>query len=393
MRAQKTLVLPPGLRIRNGKLHYRFMVAGAEYSASTGYAAIERNLTPALRSLSRARLLVESGQSDQLKVSPKPFNDAAAVFADWATGEYSEHPSSARRIGTSLVSLEAFFGAAPIHSITAGNVEEYKAWRRKAGIREITLRHDLHALSRLYQFAVKHRWCLRNLVRSVSIPSEAGAVRQNVLTRDDEALYFGGLIPGSTLYDAARLMLLTGMRPSEVLALTRNDVDADRKTVTIRAGKSRAARRTLTLVAEAYQIASRRAGGSSFYLFAGRGGGGMRQLNSAHDRHLAKINGPDEAGNRPPRELHVVLYDLRHTFASRMSEAGCPDSTLAAILGHANTRTLGRYVHPSQEAIDAAMVRFQRSEIRPGQTSDGGVSEGIPTGLAGRREGGARRPN
>ena len=41
----------------------------------------------------------------------------------------------------------------------------------------------------------------------------------------------------------------------------------------------------------------------------------------------------------------VVIYDLRHTFATRMAEKGCDLATLAAILGHSSIRMVQKYVH------------------------------------------------
>jgi len=58
--------------------------------------------------------------------------------------------------------------------------------------------------------------------------------------------------------------------------------------------------------------------------------------------------------------LEFVLYDLRHTFATRMVEAGCSLPALAAILGHNGLRMVMRYVHPQQEHKDAAMVRYEQ---------------------------------
>ena len=58
--------------------------------------------------------------------------------------------------------------------------------------------------------------------------------------------------------------------------------------------------------------------------------------------------------------LRFVLYDLRHTFATRMAEAGCPLATLAAILGHANLRSISKYVHPNEKDQHLAMDLYFR---------------------------------
>lgn len=369
--------LPPGLRIRAGQYHYRFMVAGVVYSAPTGYAATERNLTPALNKLASARKLVEAGEPEQLRLAPRPFSDAAMAFCDWADGEYREHPATARRLRTSMASCSEFFGRTPLHAIGAGELEDYKAWRRSCGIREITIRHDLHALSKLYQYGVKHRWCNRNATKLVAIPSDRDAVRQHVLSDDEEAAYFGAMIPGSTLADCAKLMLLTGMRPEETLALGKAHIDVEQGTLLVARGKTAAARRLLALVPDAVEILRRRMASPGPHVFPGRGNS-VQRVNGAHDRLLHRHNNPAE-GPKPELQLSFVLYDLRHTFATRMAEAGCPLPVLAAILGHANLRSIHRYVHVRPAVQQEAMLRYalaSRSKIGPSAPPKVAVSEG-----------------
>ena len=78
-----------------------------------------------------------------------------------------------------------------------------------------------------------------------------------------------------------------------------------------------------------------------------RHGTRLTKLNGSHDKTVAETG------------LKFVLYDLRHTFATRMAEAGCDLSTLAAILGHSSVRMVQRYVHITQAHQDAAMARYE----------------------------------
>jgi integrase len=61
--------------------------------------------------------------------------------------------------------------------------------------------------------------------------------------------------------------------------------------------------------------------------------------------------------------LAFVIYDFRHTFATRFTEATSGDVVaLAPILGHANLRTVMRYVHVSREHRRTQMARFVEAE-------------------------------
>jgi len=59
--------------------------------------------------------------------------------------------------------------------------------------------------------------------------------------------------------------------------------------------------------------------------------------------------------------LSMVMYDLRHTFATRAVERGVDLPKLAAILGHANLRSIMRYVHVSAQHIADGMRTFEQS--------------------------------
>jgi site-specific recombinase XerD len=53
-----------------------------------------------------------------------------------------------------------------------------------------------------------------------------------------------------------------------------------------------------------------------------------------------------------------VIYDFRHTFATRMAKGGCDIATLAKILGHGNLRSVQKYIHIDEEHVKLAMQRY-----------------------------------
>jgi integrase len=59
-----------------------------------------------------------------------------------------------------------------------------------------------------------------------------------------------------------------------------------------------------------------------------------------------------------------VLYSLRHTFLTRLGESGCDAWTLARIAGHSSIAMSTRYVHPSEDAVLAAVERLTGHNIR-----------------------------
>jgi len=359
------------LRKRGGKWHYRFKVDGKRYAGATGWAATKRNATKAQQIEAEHRQSLIEGRNPSLKVQVREFVYAAGEFLDWAKMAYRAHPNSYRRVATSFTSATEFFGKETVSLIDEGRLEAFKTWRvNEHKVRDITLRHDLHALSKFFGYALKQRWARENPVRKVTIPSDAEALRIHVITPEEQKQYFLRASKNQNLQDLAQLILNQGMRPDEVFSLRREDVDLERGQLSIRAGKSPAARRTLDLTSESRQILSRRLEGSSPWIFPSKRNPGMRltRLNGAHDRLCAKAI----AEGVP---LKFVLYDFRHTFATMMAQAGVDLATLAAILGHNSIRIVHRYVHPTAEHKRAAMLRYDEI-LRTGREGNGG--EGRP---------------
>jgi integrase len=244
-----------------------------------------------------------------------------------------------------------------VSTIDEGRIEAYKAWRvNEHGVRDITLRHDLHALSKFFGYAIKQHWCRENPVRNVQIPSDADAIRMHILTPAEERLYCSYTATHRNLHDVARLILNQGMRPDEVVNLRVENVDIERSQVHVVGGKTPAARRTLDLTAESRAILAKRMSDRSPWIFPSKKKPAwhITRLNGAHDRICAKAK---EVG----APLDFVLYDLRHTFATRMAQAGVDLASLAAILGHNSLRIVQKYVHPTAEHKREAMARYEQS--------------------------------
>src|SRR5215469_14562260 len=74
---------------------------------------------------------------------------------------------------------------------------------------------------------------------------------------------------------------------------------------------------------------------------------GHIEASSLRKQHRKALR---DCGVRP-----FVLYSLRHTFLTRLGESGCDVWTLARIAGHSSVSISSRYVHPSEDAVLAAV--------------------------------------
>jgi integrase len=335
------------LRKANGKWHYRFQVDGLKVAETTGLADTRRNEPKARMMESQHRQAVSEGKWGLRRLEQINFSDASELFLAQIKLDHAAKPGTWKRVETSMSSLTAHFGTMLVSSVRPRDVEAYKSWMLTVHkVKEITCRHDLHALSKFFQWARKIGYCRENITEDVSIPSDADAIRMHVLSAAEEKLYFAHAT--GALYDSGRLLILQGCRPEEIYALEQEHVDLVRGVMYIQRGKTKSARRTLTLTSESKTIMGRRLNGKSRWVFPSpkKPGAHIGSLDGSHNRVLTKTG------------LAFVTYDLRHTFATRLAESGVDLPTLAAILGHSSIRCVQRYIHPTAEHQREAMVKY-----------------------------------
>lgn len=94
-------------------------------------------------------------------------------------------------------------------------------------------------------------------------------------------------------------------------------------------------------------LAKRAATRTQGWIFEGKKQGEhLTKLNNAHDAVIKKIG------------AEFVLYEFRHTFATRFGEAVGDPIALATILGHANLKTVMKYCHPRESHTAKAMQAY-----------------------------------
>jgi len=172
------------------------------------------------------------------------------------------------------------------------------------------------------------------------------------------------------LGSVAAVLTDTGMRPDECYRLRWESVtwtNGRNVTILVTHGKTAAARRVLPLTVRAKNILQAR------WEAAGSPTEGWVWSASTRSGHFEKspLKKQHKKALRVSRVRPFVLYSLCHTFLTRLAESGCDACTLARIAGHSSVAMSARYVHPSEDAVLAALDRLSGHNFgHSGNTSE-----------------------
>lgn len=250
-----------------------------------------------------------------------------------------------------LMEYKPLAGAA-LDEITGELASEFAAYRLRQGKQVATVNSSLRVLRRALNLAVE--WGVIAAAPKLKVlPGERR--RERVVSADEEARYLA--VASEPLAFIASVLADTGMRPEECFRLRWEDVtwlNGRNGALLVTRGKTAAARRVIPMTPRVRAVLEARwiAAGEPEDGWAWPAGtrSGHAEPNSIYGQHLKALT---DSKVRP-----FVLYSLRHTFLTRLGESGCDAWTLARIAGHSSVAVSARYVHPSEDAVLAAISRL-----------------------------------
>jgi integrase len=289
------------------------------------------------------------------------FVDGSAELLASLPGQIAE--STIRRYETASKAPLRFFGTRLIEELERKDIDAFVADRRKQKklaparllkknkkakttkvIKPATVNKDLAFIRMVLNYAKPGHWTKitsPDRARKFKMLKEGDEPIWRVLEPWEDRVYL--MACSQPLRDAAALILETGMRPEEVLGLRTRDVNLQIGYVQVATGKTAAARRKLAISEKARAILTSRVRSSkNGLLFAGgKKGEGDQPLVKLNNAHTAAVS---RSGLKKFR-----LYDCRHTFATRVIQAGVDLVTLKDLLGHATLAMVTRYAHPTEQ--------------------------------------------
>lgn len=259
-------------------------------------------------------------------------------FADMFVENYSKvNKRSWRDDFYRLRKCSGFFGNVYLYEISSFDVEMFKSTMIKEGLSKTTVNHYLKILRRMFNIGIDWGYADVNPVKHVKLYSEKDSRKERILTEEEEVRLFEAA--SERLRPILTVALNTGMRRGEILNLTWNRVDLERRLIRVvktKSGKDRSIPINDDLFKVLNDLRGKRNGE---YLFPNPRTG--RPFKAVRKSFANAIQEAEIKGLR--------FHDLRHTFASRLVGKGVDIVRVKELLGHSSVRITERYTHSCQE--------------------------------------------
>lgn len=231
-----------------------------------------------------------------------------------------------------LKHLLPFFGGVELRHITKGLVRDYREARHRAKrMADATINRDVAVLRHLLYWAVEEGYMSANPLTRIRLAPERRTPRP-VLTRAEELKLLA--VAPDHLRELVVLALHTGMRRGELTYQRWEQVDLERGLLQVSRSKTlQGEGREIPLTARVTELLKARAK-SSGYVFVYR------------DQPIGSIKTAWRTAIRSAKLRHIRFHDLRHTFNTRLLEAGVLREVRKALMGHVSGEGVhGVYTH------------------------------------------------
>jgi integrase len=362
-----------------GTWRYDFTQSGTRHKGVIGSDRDGVTLSQAREFISeiRAKAITNriSGRTGRSTQSSRLFKEVAQEYLDWSESHHQDHRHNASRMNNHLLPR---FADRRLGDITTAMIETMRTELRRTEVSPQTIQRIVSLLSCTFDFAQKSDPNLDNPTTRLSRVKHQKKEVVPFTREETEALLSTGAIQyttvtrgpnkGSKTENKAKtaefrvmvgLSLFAGLRASEALGLTWENVDLDRGVIRIdqvaKEGVIRKSTKTykprvvpitgslkpLLEDLRQYHIQTQRQNG---LLLSRNGVDPYNQIQVMFGRVKEQAGITSEKGH----------HALRHTFATRASEKNIDLKTIQRWLGHASISTTMIYVHSTEEHLEVA---------------------------------------
>lgn len=288
----------------------------------------------------------------ELGFAPKDKNLAAFIeeYLNYAKSNKTEQ--SLKRDMETLKHFNEYFQVDRLSAISAPKLEAYKAWRKEKGVKGSTINRELNTIKAMLNKAVAWNYLSKNPAQTVLKFREPQRQVRFLSAEEISQLLEAS---GERLRLIIATLLYTGLRRDELVHLTWEDIDFEKKLLAVQAKDGWHPKdyevRHIPLGERISRWLSnyRRSQDSSDFIFSTPEGGKLiGNLLSRDFRLLTKRCGVKRAS----------VHTLRHSFASHLVMNGVDLYTVQKLLGHSSIKTTEIYAHLAPDFLRSAITKL-----------------------------------
>jgi integrase len=245
------------------------------------------------------------------------------------------------------------FGKRALNEIDQHMIEDFKVKRMKTTTRygrsrkPASVNRELAILSGIFRMAVDYEEIAQNPCRKVEALPENNQ-RTRHLSFAEEDRFFAKLTDDRQhLRTLVTVAIYSGPRRGELLKLRWSNVDFDLNTINFTETKTNKDRSVPmdTIVRDAL-LKLREQAGSAEYVFT----------NPDTGTRYTDIKKSFSAACREAGITNFTFHDLRHTFGTRLADAGVDVVKIKELMGHSSIVTTMRYIHATDQGKRGAIT-------------------------------------
>ena len=297
------------------------------------------------------------------------------LFSTWADQWYAAYGNQVEASTYSsyhytLALLEKYFAGKTLGSIKSMEINQFINWMVSQEYSASQISKCRAMMIQIMDAAEAQDLVTKNYARRAFRNSprmkNQTAVRSKDAFTPEEFNLLMEYLTQDLLGNSIRLLLVTGMRVQELLALTPQDIAKDGSYITIHRAiktvdgqpqlgppKSRRSNRKVPIAAKYRPLAVwvRNNGGQAFIWCSSRENllYSIGTFRRQYYRALAEI----------PGVRKLSPHSCRHTFVTLMQSKGTPLVTIAALTGHSDIQTTENYLHLSEETLQNAVQSLE----------------------------------
>lgn len=236
----------------------------------------------------------------------------------------------------------AFKHLAPLHNKPIKDIKSYeiqriidnmdRSWQTKSHVQAL--------IHQLFDIAIELDIVQKNYAEFVKVGEKEKSEIHKPFTNEEIQILWDNVLKDYA--DTVLIMIYTGMRPSEMLQLKKDDIDLEKR-VMIGGLKTKAGKnRQIPIAKSIYKLIEHRYNYCNKYLIEGLRGKKLHYVNYkfSYDQLMKELN------------FSHLPHDCRHTFVTMADAKGINNTIIKKIVGHSSQDvTEGIYTHKSLEMM------------------------------------------